>query len=320
MAEHLAAIAHAHDAKRVSGESETVGYVVGLLTWALAGGVFVAAKAAVEELAPWTLVFFRVLVAGLVLLPFVFSHRQAMIDFLRRHWLPALLIGAIGLGWTQGLMFSALQYTSAVTAGIIFAVSPIITLVFARILLKEEMGPWQILGSLLAFAGIVVIAVRGSLQTLLNLDFGTGDLLVIAAAALFAGYTVLLRKAKFDLERLPLLVILLCGGVLATIPFFGWELAAGRHDNLAWRGVFALAYAAIPGGALMYLLYNWSVDILGASRAGALMYSQMIFTVILAALILGEEITWYHLAGAAFIIAGVICVTLLHHHRMERQA
>lgn len=318
MAEHLAAIAHAHDSPRVSDKAESVGYIVGLLTWVLAGGVFVAVKGAVDELPPWTLVFFRVGVAGLVLVPFILPHRKAIADFLKEHWLQALFIGAIGLGVTQGLMFSALSYTSAVTAGIVFSIAPIVTLVLAHFLLREEMGRWQVLGSIIAFAGIVVIAVQGSLATLLRLDFGIGDLLVLAAAVLFACYTVLLRRAKFTLERLPLLVVLLFGGALATLPLFLWEFIDGRHANLGLKGIVALAYAAIPGGALMYLLFNWSIDILGASRAGGLMYSQMIFTALLAFLILGEPIEWYHFVGAGLIVVGVIFVTFIHQAAVQR--
>ena len=234
-----------------------------------------------------------------------------MLDFVRARWLEAFVIGAIGLSLTQGLMFIALTYTSAVNAGIVFAISPIITLVLARVVLGEALGPWQALGSLVAFCGIVVIAVRGSLATLVSLDFSPGDLIVLAAAFLFAIYTVLLRRAKFGLERLPLLVVLLFAAVIAAAPFFVAELLNGEHANLALKGYLALAYAAIPGGALMYLLFNWSVDILGAGRAGGLMYSQMVFTAILAFLVLGEPIAWYQYAGAGLIVAGVALVTFL---------
>jgi drug/metabolite transporter (DMT)-like permease len=311
LADHLHAIAVAHDAKRVSGEKESVGYLVGLLTWVFCGGTFVAAKAVVAEMPPWTLVFFRLLIATLVLLPFVAAHRHAMLDFARKRWPEALFIGAIGLGITQGMMFTSLQFTSAVTCGIIFATTPIITLVLARIILGEPLGPWQALGSLVAFGGIVVIAVQGSFATLIALDFSAGDLIILAAAAVFAGYTVLLKRAKFELERLPLLVVLLCGGIIACLPFYLYELFDGQHANLGINGYLALAYVAIPGGALMYLLYNWSVDILGAGRAGSLLYSQMIFTAILAWFFLNEPIELYHIAGAALIIAGVVLITVL---------
>ena len=311
MAEHLAAIAHAEGARREAEESETLGYAVGLFTWVLAGGVFVAAKAAVEELPPWTLVFFRVLIAALVLIPFVARHFAAMRDLMRKRGLEVLFVGALGLGITQGLVFIGLGYTSAVNAGIVFAISPIMTLVLARFVLGEALGPWQALGSLVAFAGIVLIAVRGSLATLVALDVSVGDLIVLAAALLFAIYTVLLRRAKFDIGRMPLLVVLLLGGVISSAPFFVAEIVQGAHENLALTGVLALLYAAIPGGALMYLMFNWSVDILGAGRAGGLMYSQMVFTAILAFLILGEPIAWFQYAGAGLIIAGVVLITFL---------
>jgi drug/metabolite transporter (DMT)-like permease len=311
MAEHLHAIAEAHGAKRTSDTSEAVGYIVGLLTWVLAGGVFVAVKAVTDEMPPWTLVFFRLLIATAVLLPLVASHHAAMIDFVRKRWLEVLFIGAIGLGITQGLMFGALSYTTAVTAGIIFAIAPVITLVMARFILREDMGMWQVIGSAIAFLGIVVIAVKGSIAALLSLDLSPGDLIILAAAAMFAAYTVLLRRARFELERLPLLVVLLCGGVVATFPFFIYEIVSGQHENLGMDGVLALLYVAIPGGAVMYLLYNWSIDILGAGRAGGLLYSQMIFTALLAWLILGEPIEIYHFAGAGLIIVGVVLITFL---------
>jgi drug/metabolite transporter (DMT)-like permease len=75
-------------------------------------------------------------------------------------------------------------------------------------------------------------------------------------------------------------------------------------------GVAALLYAAVPGGALMYYLYNWSVESLGASRASLLLYLQTIFVAILAYLILGERLHPYHLAGAAFIVAGIVLANL----------
>jgi len=311
MAAGFWSIVESHGPRKVAADSDAVGYAVGLLTWVLAGGVFVAAKGAIDEMPPWTLCFWRLLIASLILLPLVRHHFPAMGAFLRQHWLQALIIGALGLGITQGLMFNAMEYTTAVTAGIIFSTTPIITLVMARFVLHEAMGPWQAIGSLVAFAGIVVIAVRGSLAVLLGLDLSIGDLIVIAAAVTFSCYTVLLKRAKFQLERLPLLVILMGGAVVVALPFFLLELWNGEHANLAWRGYLALAYAAIPGGGLMYLLYNWSVDILGAARAQGLLYSQMVFTAILAWLILGEAIEWYHLVGAALIVAGIVLVTFL---------
>ncbi len=312
MASFYWSVSHAvGDRGRVSGDSEAVGYTVGLLTWALAGGVFVAVKLGADEMPPWTLCCWRVFLSALVLMPFVMSHHHEIVEFVRKRWPEALFIGAIGLGLTQGTIFTALTYTSAINAGIIFATTPIITMVLAHFVIHEQMNAWQAVGSAIAFLGIVMVAVHGSLDRLLDLQLRFGDLLVMAAAAMFACYTVLLKRAKFELDRLPLLFVLLCAGAISTVPFFLWEIWNGEHADLAFKGYMVLLYAAVPGGALMYLCFNWSIDVLGPLRAGTLLYTQMIFTAVLAWLILGESIEWYHYVGAGLIIVGVLFVTML---------
>lgn len=317
MAHSLATIAHIGQAKRISSESEAVGYAVGLLCWLLAGGVFVAVKAGIDEMPPWMFVCLRLFLASFVMMIVVSRHFRDMIDFVRAHGIHAMIIGGIGLGLTQGLLFTALGTTSAVNTGIIFAIAPILTLFLAHFIVKEFLGPWQVLGSFLAFCGIVVVAVQGSLVALISFQFEIGDLLALVAALCFALYTVLLRQAKFQIARLPLLTVILFGAGLVTLPFALWEIWNGEHENLGLRGLLTLAYVVIPGGAFMYLLLNWSVDILGASKSSTLMYTQMIFTALLAWLFLGEAIHWYHYVGAALVIAGVVIVTEIKERRVE---
>jgi drug/metabolite transporter (DMT)-like permease len=61
----------------------------------------------------------------------------------------------------------------------------------------------------------------------------------------------------------------------------------------------------------MYYLFNWSVQALGAAKAGVLLYLQPVFIALLAYLLLGERLYLYHLGGAALILAGVLLVTML---------
>lgn len=308
MASGLWSVAEARAEKAGREGSEALGYAIGISGWLLTAGVYVAAKAVVGELPPWTLCFFRVTIAALVLLPVVRHQIPEMIAFVRRRWPAVLVAGGLGLAAAQGLMYEALAFTSAISVGIIFATAPIITMILARFVLGETMTPGQMLGSAIALAGAVVIAVRGSLAVLVGFDFGFGDILVVIAAVCFSVYTVLLKREKFDLPRLPLLVTLLGAAVVVSFPMFLYEFATGQHENLNTAGILALLYCAIPGGALMYLLYNWSIEILGASKGGSLMYLQMIFTTFLAWLLLGEQVTWYHFVGMGLILAGVALV------------
>jgi len=61
----------------------------------------------------------------------------------------------------------------------------------------------------------------------------------------------------------------------------------------------------------MYYLFNWSVEKLGASKAGMLLYSQTVFIAVLAYFFLGERLHLYHVIRAGFILAGVLLVMLL---------
>jgi drug/metabolite transporter (DMT)-like permease len=306
------AVAEAAAKKRhITAQSNAAGYAAGIATWLIAGSVFVAFKLGVREMPPWTFCCSRALIADLILLPFVAGHYRDMIGLLRRRWLEAAFIGAIGLGLTQGVTIMALSYTSAINVGIIFALAPMVTMLLARVVLGEPMNGWQGIGLAVAFIGVAAIAVHGSLALLLGLKVGLGDLFALVAILLFAAYTVLLKRAKFELPTLPLLAILLGAGSAAALPFSLWEITHGEHEHLATTGYLALAYTAVIGGAFMYFLYNWSVGVLGAARAGTLIYLQAVFATFFAWLILGEAIEWYHYAGGGLVIVGILLVTML---------
>ena len=281
------------------------------LCWLLSAGVYVAAKWASADMPPWTLTFWRPLIAGLILLPLVVSQRSEIKRLLRTRWLELLMVGGLGLSLSQGCIYTGLHHTTAVNAGLIMSLAPIVTLIAARYMLNEALGPWQAVGSVIALAGMAVIIARGDLDALLRLDLGVGDLWMLGAVICFSGYSVLLRRAKFELARLPLLVLLLGAGVVVAAPFFAWEWFTGQRATMNASGLLALGYIAIPGGALMYYLYNYSVDVLGASKAGVFLYLQIFFVALLAWIVLGEHLEPYHYEGGAMIVLGVVLVTAL---------
>src|SRR5260370_11581146 len=216
-------------------------YGLATLCWLLSAGVYIAAKAVATEMPPWTRCFRRVLLAGLVLLPAVRPHWPAVVATARKRWLALIVIGGLGLAITQGLMYTGLNYTTAINAGLILALMPVITMILARFLLDEPLGPPQIVGSVIACLGMAIIVVRGNLPALLRLDLNAGELFVVGGAICFALYTVLLRKAKFDLPRLPLLIILLAGATVSSLPFYVWEIVHDERTALNTKCLWPLA-------------------------------------------------------------------------------
>jgi drug/metabolite transporter (DMT)-like permease len=294
-----------------AGASMTSAYTLAVLGWLLSAGVYIAAKWVAPEMPPWALCFWRLALACAILLPIVRRHHESMIALMKARAIEVILVGAVGLALCQGMIFTGLNYTDATTAGIIMALCPVMTMILARIILGEPLGMLKGLGALLALTGMVVIVARGDLSALLRMQFNPGELWIVGSALCFGLYTVLLRRSKFELELLPLLVLLLGAGALAALPFYLWELVHGERSALNAEGLLALAYVAGPGGALMYYLYNRSIEALGASRASMLLYLQTVFVAILAYFFLGESLHDYDVAGAAFIVAGIVLATAI---------
>ena len=304
-------IAHQAAQPAVGPISSLTGYPAAILCWLLSAGVYIAAKWVAPEMPPWGLCFWRLTLACAILLPIVHHHHDAMIGLLRTRALEVVAVGAIGLTLCQGMIYHGLNDTDATTAGIIMALSPVMTMVLARFVLGEPLGLWKSLGALVALAGMIFIVAHGNLTALLQLKFNAGELWIVGSAFCWGLYTVLLRRAKFGIELLPMVVLLLGAGALVALPFHLWELFNDERSAMNVHSVLALAYLAGPGGALMYYLYNKSVETLGASRASMLLYLQTVFVAMLAYLLLGEELHDYDLVGAAFIVAGIVLATVV---------
>ncbi|MFI0847676.1 DMT family transporter [Mesorhizobium sp. IMUNJ 23232] len=311
---HIAAIGHGKGRAAIE-TSLPFAYTTAVFGWLLSAGVYIAAKWIIPEMPPWALCFWRLALACVILLPIVRQHYPSMIALLRDRPLELLVVGVLGLTVCQGLIYVGLEFTNATTAGIIMALAPMITMVLAHFLLAEKMGFRQAAGAAISMFGMIVIVARGDLPGLLRLEVNAGELLIVGSAVAWALYTVLLRRLKFGIERLPLLVLLLGMGAVGAAPLYLWEIFSGQRTAMDTTGLLALAYVAGPGGAFMYYLYNRSVDTLGASRAGMMLYLQTAFVAILAYIFLGERLQGFDIVGGAFIVAGLLTAMLPARHK-----
>jgi drug/metabolite transporter (DMT)-like permease len=309
-------IAHPDDYHTTSNVPP-LAYATAVLCWFLSAGVYIAAKWVSPEMPPWALCFWRLALACTMLLPFVRSDYAAMGRLIRTRWLEVLFIGAIGMTFCQGMIYTGLNYTDATTAGIIMALSPMLTMVLARVLLNEPLGIYKGIGAALALTGVLVIIARGDIAALLGLQLNPGELWIVGSAFCWALYTVLQRRAGFGIGLLPLVVILLGAGALAALPFYVWEIFSDDRFALHVNGLLALFYVAGPGGAVMYYLYNRSVDMLGAGPASMLLYLQTIFVAVLAYFFLNESLHDYDLVGAGFIVVGLLVTNLMKTKRRQ---
>lgn len=279
-------------------------YVILCITTLLWGGNSVAGKLAVGHVSPMMLTSLRWVVAALVIL--VFTAPQVKRDWpeIRKNWLILLGYGALGFTGFNAFLYSALQYTSAINAVIEQAGIPMVIFVMNYLLFRTAFSMAQIAGFTLTLFGVALTASHGDLSTLLSLDLNQGDALMLAAALVYAGYTVALRW-KPNIHWKSLIAITVLGAVASSLPLVAWEFAAGKIIMPDARGWAIVAYAALLPSLLAQILYVRGVELIGSNRAGLFINTVPIFGTILSIAIIGEALQIFHIIAMALVLGGI---------------
>lgn len=267
------------------------------------------ARATHDLIPPVALAFWRWAVTLLLLLPFTAAALWRERVRIRREWLDLLLLGLLGMGICGAFVYIGADTTTATNIGLIYAASPILIVVIAHFCYGEPLGALQSLGVALSLAGVIVIVCHGDLAILLNLSFVVGDLWVTISMIAWAVYSILLRHRPTVLRPMARFAAIVAGGVLVLLPFHAGEMLLGdvpAFDRTMIVSVLVLAVAASFGA---YQVYGLIQRVLGAGRAGLLMYLIPVYNGILAFVLLGEELKSFHLLGAALVLPGIFLAT-----------
>lgn len=271
------------------------------LLWA---GNALVGRAARDLIPPFTLAFGRWSGALLLMMPFAWPRLRADWPVIRQHWKATLLLGLIGIGAFNALLYSGLQYTTATNGLLIQALIPPLILLLAFLFFRERTDLVRIGAALVSVIGVGVIVLHGDVAALRALRLGRGDALILFGVAAWALYTVLLRRRP-AVHPLSFLAITFLIGALAMLPLSAMEHFAGRTIHWGTGTVLAFAYVATLPSLVAYLLYNRGVELIGPARAGQFLNLMPLFGAGLAVLLLGESLGGHHLLGVALILAGI---------------
>ena len=278
-------------------------WVVLLVTLLLWSGNWIVARAVRDDIAPGLATVGRLLVVLAILLPFAFKGlRRKLPDLAGREWKILAALGFTGGGVHLGLQWLGLHYTTA-TSGILYLSTVPIFILLLAIPIGERVGVRQCAGVLISFCGVYLIATHGEVR---KLTFNIGDMMALASMMMWSCYTVLLRLRRDALDIVELLVMVCGFGLLFMVPWVAWEAWLNPRLRLNNAGVLAIVYSAVGSLILAYAGWSYVVKRLGAVRAGVTMHLMPAMGVGLAALFLGEYPQWFHFAGIALILTGVV--------------
>jgi drug/metabolite transporter (DMT)-like permease len=256
-------------------------------------------------IAPHALALGRWAVAAAILLPWMGRGLLRQREALRREWPHLLVLGFLGMYICGAWVYVAGRTTSSTNIALIYAATPMSIAAASSLLLHEKLSRAQWAGVVLALLGLLFVIAKGDPARLLAVQFVAGDAWIVAAAASWTAYSVLLKRWPSALGPGERLVAIIAGGLLVLVPTTVAEALLTTVPPFGWGAAGLVLLAAVVPGVLSYGAYSYLQRELGASRTAMMLYLAPVYGALLAWLLLGEVPGWYHLVGAAMILPSI---------------
>ncbi|MBK8605420.1 MAG: DMT family transporter [Chitinophagaceae bacterium] len=288
-----------------------VGATLAILATLIWSGNFIIARGSKNDIPPITLAFYRWLSATIILLPFTWHLFIKEILMLKKHFWYFLLTAASGITLFNTFVYIAGHTTEAINMALLgTTTSPIMSVILARIFLKEPVPLTRVIGMLICIAGILLLLSKGSIDILLSFSFTEGDWWMLAAALTFAIYNVCVRKKPSAMSSRNFLFTIFLIGTALLLPFYLYELKTKGGFEINTQNIGAIFYLGLGASVICFLLWNKSIAYLGAGRASLFGNLIPVFSTIEAVLFLNEKVSLIHLYSFILVIAGLIIANL----------
>ncbi len=263
------------------------------------GASFIAMKAAMTAFSPMFIVFARLAIGAALMIWLL--RRQGGVIPPRRDLAPVVFMTLCEPCLYFTFEAKALQYTQAAQAGMITSMLPLMVTAAAAFFLKERMGARSLFGLVLAVAGVICISLAaeetdGAPNPLL------GNFLEFLAMVSAVGYII---TAKTLGERHSPLFLTAMQAIMGTIFFTPVLFFVPLPESFPLMPSLAVVFLALGVTFAAFILYNYGVSKVEASRASVFINLIPVFTLIMAWIFLGERLTPWQYLGVAVVFLGV---------------
>ena len=231
-----------------------------------------------------------------------------------RFWAPIIIAGVAQIIATVALLSSFKLRDFAI--GTVYAKSEVmIVAAFGAIGLGTALEAWGWLGAVLVTVGVVSLASRGSIATLLRragdpaalLGLVAGGLFAVAAIGIAAAARSLEDAPSFDRAMLTLTVILIGQTVINSLWFLATSPGEITASYRAWRSALPVGVFSLLGS----IGWAWGFTLESAAKVRTLGQVELIIAFAIAHITLGERHTKGEYAASAVVLVGVVLVTVL---------
>ncbi len=259
-------------------------------------------KVANQAYRPLTIVFFRLSTAVIVLSLFLFITKR--FEKIRKEDRIYFFFIALFEPFLYFIFESyGLSFVSSTVASVIIATIPIFTAIGALILFREKLSRFNYLGIIVSFTGIFIFTVAGKS----NLSFNTkGVILMFLAVMCATGYSLILRRLANNYRPVFIVNVQNIIGLSLFIPVFLISEGSYLKDMVFnAEALIAVAQLAIFASCGAFILFGYTVRVIGVTRANLFANLIPVLTAGFAYYTINEIITIEKFAGILIMIIGL---------------
>lgn len=278
------------------------GHIAAFTTILIWGTTFISTKVLLDSFTPIEILFIRFLIGYLML--WLVCPRPLSLSKKKQEW----YFAAAGLcGVTLYYLFEniALTYTLASSVGVIISIAPFFTAIFDCFFLHGKRPNTRFfLGFLIAMTGIFLISFNSKAALALN---PLGDILAIAAAVIWAGYSTLTKKiSTLGCNTVQTTRRTFFYGLLFMIPcLIVMKFDVSPLQLFNPKNFLNFLFLGLGASALCFVTWNLAVKLLGAVKTSVYIYLVPVITTITSVLILHERITGTAIIGIILTLIGL---------------
>lgn len=281
-----------------------LGGIIPVIFWGLS---FVSTKILMVDggLSPTESYIYRFAIAYIVMV--ILSHNRLFAN----NWHDEFLFLLCGLS-SGSIYFIAenmsLELTLASNVSLLTSTTPLVTILIVGLLYKNDRpGLGVVMGSLVAFCGVVCVIFNSMGAGSEHGGNPWGDLLALGSAVCWSVYSLILKRLNVFYSPLFITRKAFFYGVVTALPFLLLQPSVTPVSAVLSNKIvlFNLVFLALGASIISYFLWAITIEKLGAVKTNNLMYFQTIVTMIASAIILGESITMMGVLGLVLILFGL---------------
>ena len=283
-------------------EKENFYLLVATFFWALG---LIIGKFCSAEMPPMTLTFVRYLLAGLGM-GIIHFFKEKELKIAKNDILYIFILAFLGIVLNGVLFFKGIGMTSPINTSIISSTTPAIVCIIGVLFFHEKVNIKNIVSIMCSITGILILLTNGNLESLINIRFNKGDLIILGAIISNGIYIIGSKKILKKYESTKILTYLFIFTAIILLPSLYLERNMYVLNQVSLKAILSLIYMGLFSSLIAFLLQQKGIKKIGPVKASIYTNLIPIYSIILSSLILKERVTLIQIIAMILVMLAII--------------